>query len=640
MTTPPSPSALRPPRDVWLALAVCAVVALLALAVMRVVPDPWTGRTGAVVFGKGGAEPLGTWDRYTTVLRFCLDRESPGRDRCRLDDWVHLGLFAGSALALAAALLAAVAAPWWVRWGRGGARAEPSSRPPPARRWEWAVLGLALALAALIRLPLLSGTILWDEQDNARRNFHGYLQYPGPTEAPVWRGAGWHEALWENERGNNPYLFSLLSQASQCAWRLATGAPPERYSIVAMRLPSAVSGLLAVVALWWSMRRTGLGGAAPWAALLLAAHPLASQYSVEARGYGLSLFLAALLPGLMGGVTAGGRVRDHAAFAAALFLAILAYPGMLYPAAGCGLAVAGVLAWRWLRGKDAAGRAGLVRLAVAGAAAVLALVWLLTPALFQHAEFLHDRFPKTELDTDWYAKAYCYYANGMLTLLAEPWPTDGSGPGGAIAWLAGDFWNFPMLATWTLVAFPLLVAGGLACLLGRQGRAAGWAWLALLASGPLMLIHQSLLNGMFLYYWYVIFILPALAACLGCAIEALGRGLAAWRPPRTGPVAAAVLAAACATALVALSNPAFFPSGRHTPWCQINSRPATGRWSAGEGEIGRTEFARGNSLWVNYEDGFQTCLRDHERDPRAWDAVRVRHLADWGHVPGPVPAGR
>ena len=25
---------------------------------------------------------------------------------------------------------------------------------------------------------------------------------------------------------------------------------------------------------------------------------------------------------------------------------------------------------------------------------------------------------------------------------------------------------------------------------------------------------------------------------------------------------------------------------------------------------------------------------------RAWDAVRVRHLADWGHVPGPVPAGR
>ena len=106
MPAAPEPrSSPRPP--VRLAVAACLAVALLSLGILRALDDPWTGRTGQIVFGKQTSK-LSTGERYRGLMRCYFDRGFPEhRDRLTIDDWVRIGLRLSSAGVLVAALLGA-----------------------------------------------------------------------------------------------------------------------------------------------------------------------------------------------------------------------------------------------------------------------------------------------------------------------------------------------------------------------------------------------------------------------------------------------------------------------------------------------------------------------------------------------------
>lgn len=188
-----------------------------------------------------------------------------------------------------------ISIPLWVRLCRGGGKETQVPSGWQANRVSWIILIASLVLATGIRVPELNGSILWDEQDNHRRNYHGYTEWSEPGQPPKFVEAGWKESIWENRRGNNPHLFSLLSWTSNTIWRAAADAPRSRSSVVATRAPAAIIGILSIASLWWMLNAVGLPRLAPAAALLAAAHPLFSEFGIQARAYCITLFLTPIL---------------------------------------------------------------------------------------------------------------------------------------------------------------------------------------------------------------------------------------------------------------------------------------------------------------------------------------------------------
>ncbi|HEY7335804.1 MAG TPA: hypothetical protein VH639_13035 [Bryobacteraceae bacterium] len=125
--------------------------------------------------------------------------------------------------------------------------------------------------------------------------------------------------LYDSFSANNHLLYSILAKLSIGAF----GA-----SEFALRLPSVLSGFFFVLGVYYLLREAGCSRAVTWMAMIgLSLHPLLLDFSVAARGYGLSmaLFVWAIYFLLRG--------RDI--FAGALAgLAISANLTLLYPAVG------------------------------------------------------------------------------------------------------------------------------------------------------------------------------------------------------------------------------------------------------------------------------------------------------------------
>lgn len=633
---PESRSSPRPP--VRLAVAACLAVALLSLGILRALDDPWTGRTGQIVFGKQTSK-LSTGERYRGLMRCYFDRGFPEhRDRLTIDDWVRIGLRLSSAGVLVAALLGAATAPLWARWLAGPRRVRPPRQPVPA--WSRWVLAGALVVAAAIRLPGLGGTFSFDEQDNARRNFYGYHEFVDPARPAQWVPAGWEDALWENGRGNNPYLFSVLSQGTQALWRLATGAPRDRTSIAALRMPSILFGLGAIAATWWALNTLGLRRAAPWAACLMAAHALAVHHAIEARGYGVCLFLCAVLLGQSWVVLRVGRGRDWALFGLLVFASVHAYPGSLYYVGCLNAFIAATLAWQGWKGRDPASKAGLARWFVANTAAGVCFLWVTSPAIPQAAGFFAEKFPTGGITVDWLVGACVAYATGLLTLFDKAMETPAwTGPT-ALQWFGGGFLRFWPLALWSYVACPILVALGLGSLWkSKEDRLPAWLLLVAVGSGIVMIAHNAFVTGLALYFWYIIFILPAVLGIEACGLVVVGRALArGMGGAGRAECWTGVLVVVSALWMFWISFP--WPGSRN--WDDkvgfLARQPNLQGWPTKPGQIPRVEIPRGNSLWVTYRDGYQYRIRDYADRPEAWTAVKDRSLAVYGVGPAVEPS--
>ncbi len=153
----------------------------------------------------------------------------------------------------------------------------PAIAPPAAaasarpRLGSWWPLGALIVLAAVLRLATLDEQSFW--YDEAFTPVHVLHSGLGATLRAVVH----HE--------NTPPLWYLIAWAD--ARLFGDGA-------LALRLPSAIAGVLTVPVVWAAAQQLAGRRAALFAAAIVAVNPLFVWYSQEARAYGLFVFTAAL----------------------------------------------------------------------------------------------------------------------------------------------------------------------------------------------------------------------------------------------------------------------------------------------------------------------------------------------------------
>lgn len=278
--------------------------------------------------------------------------------------------------------------PWW---GRRSATAPESAalRPDLPLRAFVPVLFVVVLAGAALRLPLAQRSMWWDELWTVRNTIVGEFRPDPKADAAAalrFRPADFKRAAWYYSKPANHPPVSLAAKACHEIWRRCTAAPAGAFNELVLRLPCLLAGLAAVamVAILlrsWNQSIAGLG-----AALLLAVHPWAIRYSVDARAYALLLLLVPLGCWLLGKLLRQpDRLRWWWLFGMNQFLLMWSHVLSLYVCAALTSAGA-LLLWRTTRER----REQWVRLLRLGAvnawgAALLAI--LLLPCLVQVAHW-------------------------------------------------------------------------------------------------------------------------------------------------------------------------------------------------------------------------------------------------------------
>lgn len=624
---------------VRIAVILSILVALAAFFLMREMESPWGGKLGKAIYGENPKELSGL-RLYQGLIDVYTNVDHPARAKMKVEEWARIGLRLSSTLVLLVALGAAATARWWVPWVITPPDRVPTpSKPakPAIPRWSWLALAAFMVLGAILRWPSATHYVTYDEQDNLRRNYHGFLDFMEPGKPPVWTEASMADAVWENSRVNNPFFFSALSQVSHKIWRAATGQPRERFDIIAMRMPSLVFGWLAIAAIWWAANTMGLVRAAPWAAGLMSVHALALHHSVEARGYGMCVFMVSILLGMCWRVITRGHPRDWALFGVIVFLSLFTYPGSLYHVATLNMTVAGILLFRWRKSGDASARLGLSRWVLVNSVAALCYLWLVAPAWPQAMNEFDEKFPRGNLNLAWGLGAWVTYASGLMPIyVADKFGPEWVGPS-HVEWF---FTHFPKF--WPIMLLPVLVFPALLILGWRhvwmQNRTLTLLLTFAACSGLLMVTHHRLVTGYSLFHWYIIYILPAVLILEASGLAAMGdwwarRQAAGSTVADASPAVPATLATILLCWLIAIGHT--WPGSKE--WndgiTYFSRQPPKGPWGKTNDEIPRSEIPRGGSLWVTYRDGYLCRFRDHGKHAEAYEAARVRKSGEWGVSP-------
>jgi hypothetical protein len=216
------------------------------------------------------------------------------------------------------------------------------------------VLGAILVLALLLRLPGLDGPLWYDEVVTLET----HLRLP-------WG------AMVSDYSMNHHYLFSFAAKASMALF----GEAPW-----ALRLPALLLGLAGIGAGWALARQvTGRVAVAHAVALMLALSYHHIWFSQNARGYTGLMLWSTLGTGLFLAGLRGGSGRVWLLYALTLAAAIWTHLTGVFVFMGHGFVWLGWLALRAGRGE--AGRADLLRPALAFAGGLLLAALLLAPLL-------------------------------------------------------------------------------------------------------------------------------------------------------------------------------------------------------------------------------------------------------------------
>jgi hypothetical protein len=189
------------------------------------------------------------------------------------------------------AVLVAILLATLPRWLRRVEASEVRALAPSHRGKVFAVLVAAAVLVGAVFLqPRLSFSWWDDEEYTVRRHIDGRWAGLG-TDELFFRRVPWKETLWKNNEGNNHIAFTILSRISLGTWRLVARPDAPQALEAAVRLPSYLAALGAVLAtalLGWRLGFAAVGVGSAW---LLTLHPWFVRYGAEARGYAMVLLL-------------------------------------------------------------------------------------------------------------------------------------------------------------------------------------------------------------------------------------------------------------------------------------------------------------------------------------------------------------
>ena len=433
-------------------------------------------------------------------------------NRVRLPTEYYAQVYIWTALAANAIILTVLllSSPFWSRWLPQREKVPASIAVMPSRR-GWILLGIGLLVGLSVRLPMMERHLLFDEQDNMRRSFHGYVDITGNGEK--WVGASWLHTFHENRIGNNPPLFGVLARACVDTWRGITGGAEDTFNLWALRFPSLLAGLLTMFVMWRFLNQAGMPVAAPIAVFFFAIHPLAVDYSTQARGYGVMMLAATLMIAFGWHATRTNHWKMWVGYGLSELAMLWAYPGSIYLALTVNIALGIYFILRWVKQNN---RSSLTRFILTNIFSAMLFLPVMLPAGVQAKAFLDSKFAKVDLRSEWVFTSWNAHVVGNN--LPDPawWNATEDGKRDLPGYITGAFIReHSMVAVFSLLIMPICLALGLLRL--RKGDRIGYLIaVAGFASPVLGFLHHKYITGLWLYHWYFIFVLPVV--CLTVAI--------------------------------------------------------------------------------------------------------------------------
>jgi branched-subunit amino acid transport protein len=248
----------------------------------------------------------------------------------------------------------------------------------------WPALALAVIACLVVRLPLASKSLWWDESWVIMQVNHGKWRPDSKQPDKLkFQAHDWKRAAFYYQKPTNHAPMSLAQKVSLSVWRKFTGAKREAFSDLAVRMPALLASCGAVLFLAGLLRSWGKPGAGIAAAFLLALHPWAVRYGVDARAYAfvIPLCISAMWAATRIVATGGRQVWPWVWFGLTEFLWLWAYPNAAAEITILNLVLLGLLMWQQSGWQDR--MTAFMRFAVTNILAALCLIQVFLPNLMQ-----------------------------------------------------------------------------------------------------------------------------------------------------------------------------------------------------------------------------------------------------------------
>jgi len=448
-----------------------------------------------------------------------------------IDYWVTYAYWAVAADALILALLLHFHRLWRApgEAPRCPEFARPEKRLHPV---GWVLVALAIATSASLAYTRLDQS-LWDDEETSVRTAIAGAYYVDDEGELRFRKSHLRDTFFSYRSPNNHIVHNLIARALHNVWSAVAAREDRRVDDFVVRLPAFLFGMTSLASLAYFLWRMGFPWAGVFGAWLLALHPWHLRYASEARGYSLVFTLIPLVWAVLLDALHHGTWRRWAVFGGAQFLLLWAFPAALHLLAVTNLLALGAILTRHRGEARAQQGARWFSVSLFGA-----MLWALLMAgnVAQLIEWL-ERKGARDLGSRYVKTVLAYFLSGM------PWTLRRYGVDPVYPELADLAAQRPWLFYAAVVATAALLLIGTLRLL-REGGYRRWASLLLLLPGPLTW-YVGYLRGHHMHAWYLVFVLPALAALVALGATSAFR----WARP---PALAAALGVALCTAYLAL----------------------------------------------------------------------------------------
>ena len=430
-----------------------------------------------------------------------VERAEEGKNARPIDYWVTYAYW----VIVADAFLLAMLLRFEHLWHRPGPTPRCQEFAPPEtrlHRFGWLLVALAIATSATLAYPRLEFS-LWDDEENTVRNsVAGYYYLDDDDGSLRYHKAGLRDTLFSYSAPNNHIVHNLVARAVTKAW--PGGGEDRRPSLFALRLPSFVFGATSLVSLAYFMWRIGFPLAGVFGAWFLALHPWHIKYASEARAYSLVFTLIPLVWVLCLNALHHGNWRRWTAFGGAQFVLLWAYPAAAYLLVATNLLTLGAILTQH---RDEVRVQQVARWFTVNLLGAMAWGLLMAGNIAQFLAWL-ERKGFNDLGARFLKGTFSYFLAGM------PWSHSIRGHKNPVYPELIDVavqtpWLFYGAVVGTL---GLVLLGTLRLLLAADYRR--WLPLLLLLPGPVTWF-VAFVQGQRMYAWYLIFVMPSLAALLG-----------------------------------------------------------------------------------------------------------------------------
>lgn len=399
-------------------------------------------------------------------------------------------------------------APWWA--GDIDSSSRVHAAASPRSRLFWPLVLLAVGFCAVCAGLRMDFGFAHDENYSARHVIAGEYRVNQEDRVSL-RTPSWEHTLFYYKKPNNHVLHSILARLSWSTWKSLAPGNSWHVREWVIRVPAFLAGLGAIVSLALLLRHLVSARAGLLAAWLLAIHPWHIRYTSEARGYSLVLFLIPLILLFWCCALESARWRWWLAWAVAQFALVYTYPGAIYVLVLLNLLTLG---WLVVHCRKTHSPAPALRWFAVNVIAAMLAIQAMLPLVSQLRAYMETGEASLPLTRDLIQSKAAHFLTGTT------WNQSRLDVSPHIE-LRPFFLDHPAIA-WTVVAALIaLMILGYAAMFRRPWPLAPIVGATLLFPAFIGLAAAWLLHQ-WLFEWYLIYLLPGLAAGVAVGADRLG----------------------------------------------------------------------------------------------------------------------